>query len=163
VAKVAHHTNTIGKLGEAWLVKGLLKPIKDKGFLFDLQFLGDKYPLVDYIVDLHAIGNEKMFFFASVKHTTKGKYKRLPKINIDKEELKGIRKYVIPVYIFAIDSKNDKIYFVSGNGIDATKDMNGFPMKHLLTGDTLVKIWDEVKQYCETSKKSANFKSNFIL
>ena len=65
-------SNEIGKRGERIFAFIIGKSFAPYGYLFDTVFLGDKYPTVDFYVDLLNYTAKKGFFFASVKTTTQG-------------------------------------------------------------------------------------------
>lgn len=65
-------SNDIGKRGERIFTVLSGRFFDPNGYLFDPIFLGDKYPTVDFYVDLLNYTDKKGFFFVSVKTTTQG-------------------------------------------------------------------------------------------
>ena len=74
-------SNDIGKIGERIFTVLIGRYFDQQGYLFDPIFLGDKYPTVDFYVDLLNNQDEKGFFFVSVKTTIQG-------YSADKKKLK---------------------------------------------------------------------------
>lgn len=62
-------SNDIGKRGERIFTVLLGRYFDPNGYLFEPVFLGDKYPTVDFYVDLLNYTDKKGFFFVSVKTT----------------------------------------------------------------------------------------------
>jgi hypothetical protein len=58
-------SNRIGKRGENIFATIISRNVASRGFLFDPTFLGDKFPTVDFHVDLLQYPY-KAFFYASV-------------------------------------------------------------------------------------------------
>ncbi|MHA4810772.1 hypothetical protein ACX0G9_21880 [Flavitalea flava] len=98
--------NLIGKRGEGLFEAIITRFFPEKGILFYPTFLGDKYPTVDFIVDLQ-LCPFKAYFFASIKTTMLGYYTggdRI-KVNISNKEVTELCTYSVPVYIFGIDAR----------------------------------------------------------
>ena len=71
---IAHNEkNLIGKRAENIFSVLIGKYISNKDcHLLYPEFLGDKYPAVDFIVNLEKYDNSKAFFFVSVRSTRTG-------------------------------------------------------------------------------------------
>src|SRR3954462_1465188 len=123
--------NIIGKRGESIFSTLISRYVDPVGFLLDPTFLGDKFPTVDFYVHLLNYNHKKAFFFASVKTTTLGYTADNSKLKIvvDKAELTELLKYSVPVYLFGIDEKEDRGYFVCANHLNANDNLNGIPTR----------------------------------
>jgi hypothetical protein len=155
-------SNRIGKRGENIFATIISRNIATKGFLLDPTFLGDKFPTVDFHVDLLEYPF-KGFFYASVKTTTLGYYPdgdRI-RITIDKDEIAELSKFVLPVYIFGIDEIREKGYVISANNLDKSMNVNGVITKYPLDSGNIELLWKEVAGYWDNSREITKFVSSF--
>jgi hypothetical protein len=151
--------NQIGKRGES-----IFSAKISKGFLLDPSFLGDKYPAVDFIIDVNSNG-QKIFFFVSVKTTSKPKYSpktnRL-KIHVNKEQLRRLKKFKIPTYIVGLDEKRETAYIVSVDGI-TSKTISSIPTKFSIGNKkNIITLVDEVKDYWKNLSTRKKIISKFL-
>jgi hypothetical protein len=155
-------SNRIGKRGENIFATIISRNVASKGFLLDPTFLGDKFPTVDFHVDLLQYPH-KAFFYASVKTTTLGYYPddEKIKITIGKEEVAELSKFPIPVYIFGIDETKEKGFLISANNLNTSLNINGIPTKFPITGAVLELLWKEVADYWDNSRINTKFVSSF--
>lgn len=159
-------SNQIGKRGENIFSTIISRNVDTKGFLLDPTFLGEKFPTVDFHVDLLKYKKKRAFFFASVKTTTQGYKSNDTKLNISipKKELSRLKKLCVPVYIFGIDEVKEVGYVVSANNINTKKNLNGIPITHkidLTNTNVINELWNEVKNYWDANSEIKNFKSKF--
>lgn len=156
-------SNDIGSRGESIFGMLLSRYFDSYGSLFKPIFLGDKYPTVDFYVDLLNYSDKKGFFFASIKTTTQGYTagKNKLKIHVSKEELNELTKFPVPVYIFGIDAIEEKGYFMSANDIDTDKNLNGLSHKYPIDRLHVIELWEEVKQFWDTNSSIYTFTSKF--
>ncbi len=155
-------SNRIDKRGENIFATIISRNIAPKGFLLDPTFLGDKFPTVDFHVDL--LGYPlKGFFFASVKTTTLGYYPDGEKIRItiDKSEIAELSKFIMPVYIFGIDEAQEKGYLISANNLDKSMNVNGILIKYPVNNRNIELLWKEVSDYWDNSCEITKFVSSF--
>lgn len=114
-------SNRIGKRGENIFATTISRNVASRGFLFDPTFLGEKFPTIDFHVDLLQYPY-RAFFYASVKITTLGYYpgnERI-KITIGKEEVAELGKFLTPAYIIGIDETQEKGYLISVNNLNSS-------------------------------------------
>ena len=157
-------SNDIGKIGERIFTVLISRHFDPNGYLFDPVFLGDKYPTVDFYVDLLNNQDEKGFFFVSVKTTTQGYStdKTKLKIQVSKEELHALRKYPVPVYLFGIDAVEEKGYFTCVNHIDTNSGLSGLLVTYPFEKPHIDALWAEVKQFWDANHSIDSFTSKFI-
>lgn len=154
--------NKIGKRGESIFSTIVGRDVPSKGYLLDPVFLGDKFPTVDFYVDLLKYPKKRGFFFASVKTTTLGVNKKNKlKISVPKEEIALLSKFTVPVYLFGINEKTEEGYFISCNSLDPSKNLNGVPLLYPVNSSNVGKLWKEVCNYWNTNKEITNFVSSF--
>jgi hypothetical protein len=147
-------SDAIGQRGEALFFVLMTKPLPERGRLFRLQFLGDKWPLVDYIVELEDAGTIRPFFFVQVKTTTEGYTRREQrlKVKISSEQIRGLAAYPAPTYIVGIDEENETGYIVSANG-ENTNALSSLNTSFPLNQTNREYLWNEVKVYWETHQR----------
>jgi hypothetical protein len=155
-------SNKIGKRGENIFATIISRNIATKGFLLDPTFLGDKFPTVDFHVDLLEYPF-KGFFYASVKTTTLGYYPEGDRIRItiDKDEIAELSKFILPVYVFGIDEIREKGYVISANNLDKSMNVNGVITKYPLDSGNIELLWKEVAGYWDNSREITKFVSSF--
>jgi hypothetical protein len=100
--------NALGERGEAILKVLLLTP-HGGAPLFRLAHLGEKWPTVDYLVEL--VGKPGNFLFLQVKTTQDGVQKngRL-RVGVDKEKYNDLALFRIPKYIVGVNSETEDAY-----------------------------------------------------
>jgi hypothetical protein len=114
---------------------------------FRPRFLGDKYPVFDYIVEL--VGHEAYFFFAQVRATTvgyrKGKGAPRLRVNVSQEDVDSMVASPVPAYVVGIDEPQQIGYILSVN--QPRKGIGGLITKHKLDCGALERLWQEVYDY----------------
>src|ERR1044071_2569731 len=113
--------------------------------IFRPYFLGDKWPLVDFVVELINTGGITPYFFAQVKSTRSGytkKDKRL-KISIHMDDMRKLALYPAPTYIVGIDDIREEGYIVSANG-EWLSHMSSFPTDFPINETNQDGLWEEV-------------------
>lgn len=146
--------NMIGERGEAIFYSLLTRRVfganvPADGYLFQPQFLGSKWPLADYIVELRGITpGVKPFFFVQVKATTRGynTQGRL-RVEVEEEKVRGLAAYPAPTYIVGIDEVKERAYLVSANGESLTALSSLSPSFSLALPTNRRKLWEEVRAF----------------
>ena len=117
--------------------------------LFRPVFLGDKWPHVDLLVEVVSpgLGARRSFFFAQVK-TTRGGYLdngRLKIPSIARESVEVLAEYPVPVYLFGVDERSERVYIVAVQGNIA--GMSSMSVEHDLTSERRAALRDEVELF----------------
>jgi hypothetical protein len=112
---------------------------------FRPQFLGDKYPTFDYLVEL--AGSNAYCFFVQVKATRQGYRQgsggRRLRVNVDREDVRRMVDSPIPAYLVGIDEPQKVGYLLSMNE-PRRSGLGGLPTRHLLDVGNLERLWQEV-------------------
>jgi hypothetical protein len=148
-------SDAIGQRGEAIFFVLMTKFHPERRRLFRPQFLGDKWPLVDYIVELENAGDIRPFFFVQVKTTREGytrREKRL-KVKVTDERVSGLTAYPAPTYIVGIDEVHETGYIVSANGENLSA-LSSLSIRCPLDEQNREALWMEVKTYWEAQGTS---------
>lgn len=145
-------TNELGHRGEALFTALITKFWERPQPLFRPQFLGDKWPTVDFYVELVGAGNLTPYFFAQIKTTRRGYTTggRL-KVGISSRDLKRMNSYPAPTYLIGIDEVDEIGYIVSADGewlLDSSSLATEYPINE--TNQDL--LWHEVLQFWVKAK-----------
>jgi hypothetical protein len=141
-------SNALGQRGEALFYVLITKSHGREKPLFRPQFLGDKWPTIDFIVELENAGSITPYFFVQVK-TTRGGYTKKDnrlKIPIYREDMRKLALYPAPTYIVGIDEIKERGYILSANG-EWLQGLSSFPTAFPLDKINQDLLWKEVKDY----------------
>ena len=155
--------DVVGQRGEALFYTMITRLYGRNKPLFRPQFLGDKWPTVDFIVELiNYSGEVTPFFFVQVRTTNLGytKKKNRLKIQATANDMKKLAKIPAPTYICGIDEVNELGYIVSANG-ESLKRFSSLSTKFPINKNTQDMLWEEVKNFWE-QLGSIRISSNFI-
>jgi hypothetical protein len=124
------------------------------GPLFRPGFLGDKWPAIDFYVELRRVSRKTPYFFAQAK-TTAGSLPKSAsslKISSKKSDIERLLKMPGPTYIFGIHEKSQRVFVRSIHDGTPAKAITRIPLSHELTATNLRKLHDEVKGFWKESK-----------
>ncbi len=130
--------------------------------IFRPYFLGDKWPLVDFVVELLNAGDVTPYFFAQVK-TTRSGYTKIDKrlrVHIRWDDMRKLALYPAPTYIVGIDDVWEEGYIISANG-EWLSRMSSFPTTFPLNEPNQIILWEEVKEFWTTGRLR-RFASHFL-
>lgn len=118
---------------------------------FRPYFLGEKFPALDYLVELVGASDVTSFFFVQVRATTLGYTKgkegsRRLKIRVDRGDMQRLIRYPTPTYIVGIDERDERGYLLSVQH-DSPAQIASLPTTFLLDCQTLALLWDEVSAF----------------
>ena len=100
--------NSIGVRGEHIFATRITQ-----GNIFNVYFLGDKAPVVDFLVEINDVKNPYAFM-VQVKSTIRG-YDTAGnlKVRVVKEKYKSLLNRPLPTYIAGVDIKTETVYLCS--------------------------------------------------
>jgi hypothetical protein len=111
-------------------------------------FLGEKFPTVDYYVELVG-AKARPYFFVQVKSTSKGyktiKGKKRLKAKVNQEDVDQMVAFPAPTYAVGIDERARRGYLLSVN--EPRKSIATFPTRFPQTCANLQRLWDEVNTF----------------
>ena len=115
-------------------------------------FLGDKWPLVDFFVEVVGAGAETPFFLAQVKATRSGYTStgRL-KIEVSASDIQRLAAYPAPTYIIGIDETRttdleNAGFILSANG-ETRRGIGSLITSYPINADNRALLWQEVRDY----------------
>lgn len=141
--------NRIGSRGEAIVTLSLTEQ-HDRPFpWFRPNFLGERWPTVDFIVELvGSTGNEAPFFLAQVKSTSLGytTSNRL-KVQMRRNHMAALIKYPVPTYVIGVDEVNRRSFIMAALAGDASH-FRSLPTFYSLEDRTILEsLYDEVQTF----------------
>jgi len=144
-------TDDIGIRGEAICVLVLTQFCGRNRPLFRPHFLGDKFPTLDYLVELVDAGPITALFFVQVKATTRGYTQprqgvRRLHVQVPQEDMRRLVLYPAPTYVIGIDEREEVGYIL------AADEHSSGPIASLSTSspldcEHLGLLWSEVNEY----------------
>lgn len=118
--------------------------------LFRPYHLGEKFPTLDFLVELVGLpAGTVAYFFAQVKATNQGLTKNPPvrlRIGVSQDDIDRMLIYPGPTYVVGVDSQTERAYIASVNGT-AMKRIQGLPAAHPLDAANMRTLWQEVEGY----------------
>ena len=167
--------NSFNEIGEnAENIVSLLLNRKLKSELFRVKFLGEKWPAVDFYVEL--VNNNGFYFFVQVKSSTRGYFikggkKTHLKVTVKKKSVMHNLEYNAPTYLIGLEYRRDDffkskafIHCLSGNPASA-KSISKIAVTNSLNPTTLALLEKEVLRFWSTSNSISNkhsFVSKFV-
>jgi hypothetical protein len=141
--------DSIGQWGEYFFFTRITKLYGRNRPLFRPQFLGDKFPTIDYLVELqNCTGKFVPYFFVQVKTTQQGYTKganRL-KIQVSLSDLQKLASYPAPVYVAGVDAVGEQAYLVCVNGT-YTNAVTSLSVRFPIDQHAQDILWHEVKDF----------------
>jgi hypothetical protein len=138
-------SNLIGDRGERIFELAITDYTQFKKPLFRPGFLGEKWPTIDYYVELLGVRGYSPFFFAQIKATTEPiseKAERL-EINVSHKKCDLLFRVPGPTYIVGVNEPNKKAYILSMHE-QPGRGVYSIPVKYELTPDNLTILHKEV-------------------
>lgn len=142
--------SAIGVRGESIIVNLLTRPHNAGEPYFRPQFLGDKYPTLDFFVELVGIHHGPTpFFLVQAKTTTRKRTARkgnLP-IQVNTRDMARLMRYPAPTYILGVDDPTEVGYLLAVTAGGPTSISN-LPTRYPLSDTAiLAALYDEVVQF----------------
>lgn len=144
--------DSVGRLGEV-LFELLITRYYDRRYsLFRPQFLGDKFPTVDYLVELHKYpGRFVPYFFVQVKTTSRGYTKKdhRLKIRVPSQDMRKLSSYPAPVYLVGVNSIDECAYLACVPHT-CRKAVTSLSTQFPIDRSAQDILWHEVKDFWES-------------
>jgi hypothetical protein len=124
--------------------------------LFRPGFLGDKWPAIDFYVELTGVRGKRLYFFAQAKSTSAplmpdAAY--LP-VSVKRQDVDRLLRIPGPTYIFGVHEPSMRVFVRSVHTGVPVQGITRIPVTHELTGANLLALHEEVRRFwSETSMK----------
>jgi len=121
--------------------------------LFRPGFLGDKWPAIDFYVELTAVRGKRLYFFGQAKATTATLTERstsLP-VSTKKQDIERLLRIPGPTYILGVHEPSKKVYARSVHSGVPAKAITRIPLSYELNSAALQALHDEVRDYWATN------------
>lgn len=141
--------DAIGLRGESIFFVALTKLYGRTNPLFNPRFLGEKYPSVDYIVELIDPSAQIIpYFFVQVKTTRAGYTKRRHRLKaaISSKDMLPLALLPAPTYVVGVDEVNEVAYIVAANR-SYTQGLSSISTQFPLNQQTQENLFLEVREF----------------
>lgn len=131
--------------------------------LFGPAFLGDKWPALDFYVELRTKGGAGLFFFGQAKSTAKALSNRarvLP-ISTDRNDIDRLRRIPAPTYILGVHEPSQRVFIRAVHSATPGKAITSIPLTNELTSANLMVLHDEVAAHWAAVNQSKPSTSAF--
>jgi len=153
--------DVIGARGESRFLMLITEPHDGEQPIFRAQRLGDKWPAVDFLVELMGSDGVAGFFFVQVKTTRQGytERDRRLKVTVPQHTVARLASFPAPTYVVGIDDVAGIGYVVSANGERLT-NVASVPSDFPINRENRERLWSEVRRYW-SSRLPGSFTSVF--
>lgn len=117
--------------------------------LFRPGFLGDKWPAIDFYVELTAVRGKRLYFFIQAKATTSELTERSTNLSIStkKKDIDRLLRMPGPTYILGIHEPSKRVFIRSVHTGIPVKAITRIPINYELTSINLMRLHNEVRDY----------------
>lgn len=142
-----------GYRGEKIVELRLTDFVDGGGPLFRPGFLGEKWPALDFYVELNGIPGRRPFFFVQCK-STRTPFPRLAtylRISSTRRDIERLLEIPGPTYLLGVHEPTRRVFLKSVHIGTARKAISRIELTHELTQDNLRRLHDEVARYWRTT------------
>ncbi|MFP2895330.1 DUF4365 domain-containing protein [Corallococcus sp. 4LFB] len=121
--------------------------------LFRPGFLGDKWPAIDFYVELTSTSNRRLYFFGQAKSTSTPitpRSRRL-KISTDRDDIEHLLQIPAPTYILGVHEPTKRVFARAVHAGTPKRAISTIPVQHELNAANLQRLHDEVVAYWSTT------------
>lgn len=117
--------------------------------LFRPGFLGDKWPGIDFYVELNAVRGKRPYFFAQVKSTSSPLEAEATHLNISsrKKDIEQLLRIPGPTYIWGVHEPSRRVFVRSIHAGIPARAVTRIPLAHELTSTNLEVLHREVREF----------------
>ena len=121
--------------------------------LFRPGFLGDKWPAIDFYVELTAVRGKRLYFFVQAKATTSILTEHSTNLSVStkKKDIDRLLRIPGPTYLLGIHEPSKRVFIRSIHTGTPVKAITRIPLIYELTGVNLIKLHEEVRNYWLTT------------
>ncbi|MCP4399840.1 MAG: DUF4365 domain-containing protein [bacterium] len=121
--------------------------------LFRPGFLGDKWPAIDFYVELRDIPGKRLYFFVQTKATalTLTPPSKNLSISTKKQDIELLLQIPGPTYLFGVHEPSKRVFVRSVHTGIPVQAITRIPLAYELTDMNLQKLHNEVQDYWSTT------------
>ena len=121
--------------------------------LFRPGFLGDRWPAIDFYVELNSVRAKRPYFFGQVKSTSAPLASESTHLRIlaGKRDVERLLRIPGPTYIFGVHEPSQRVFVRSVNTGSPVQAITRIPLVHELTGTNLETLHREVWDFWAAS------------
>jgi hypothetical protein len=125
-----------------------------KSPLFRPGFLGDKWPSIDFYVELRNVRRTTPYFFAQAKSTARELRATSTTLKISSEtrDIERLLRIPGPTYIFGIHEPSARVFVKSVHNGSQMKSVSRIPVSYELTTANLLRLHLEVQEFWKTNR-----------
>lgn len=156
MSKIQELRDVTGFRGERIIELCLTEYESFPGPLFRPGFLGDKWPAIDFYVELTDVKAGRLFFFGQAKATATvlKPGSTLLHIATDRDDIERLIQIPAPTYVFGVHEPTKRVFARAVHANTPRKAITRIPIANELTTFNLLKLRDEVAEHwSQTSKK----------
>lgn len=119
------------------------------GPLFQPGFLGDKWPSIDFYVELNDVPGQRPYFFVQTRSTRSTTSLRTHSLKIQtrKEDIEKLLRIPGPTYIIGVHEPSKRAFIRSVHAGPSPKVITKISVANELTSDNLLKLHAEVRMF----------------
>lgn len=142
-------SNALGKRGERIFELTITDLEKFDFPLFNPAHLGDKWPVVDYYVELCGIPAFTPFFFVQVKTTQSLVKKEVLEVRVSQIDCENLFKITAPTYLAGVHEPSKRVFILALNKLPS-QGVYSIPLEYELTPKNLKILYKEIKEFWQT-------------
>jgi len=121
--------------------------------LFKPGFLGEKWPTIDFYVELTGVRNRRLYFFGQAKATTAKLTSSSAnlKISTKRKDIVGLRRIPGPTYILGVHEPSSRVFVRAVHAGTPARAITNIPLSHELNSSNLQALHDEVRLFWSTT------------
>jgi hypothetical protein len=126
--------------------------------LFDPGFLGDKWPTIDFYVELRNVKGSTPHFLAQVK-TTAGNLTDTSenlRISTREQDIRRLLRIPGPTYLFGVHEPTERVFVRSVHKGIPVQAITRIPVSYELTPENLRVLYDEVRTFWKSTGHKPN-------
>jgi Domain of unknown function (DUF4365) len=119
--------------------------------LFRPGFLGDKWPSIDFYVELRTVRRRTPYFFGQTKATSSRLLRSSPSLRISTKstDVERLLRIPGPTYIFGVHEPSQRVFIRSVHQGTMQRAITTIPITHELTPENLRALHTEVRRFWE--------------
>lgn len=129
------------------------------GPLFRPGFLGDKWPAIDFYVELNGVDGRRPYFLAQVKSTAGALRDASPSLAVGtkRKDIVALLQIPGPTYILGVHEPSGRVFARSVHAGTTVTTVRSIPVTHELTSTNLAVLHREVRDFWSTSAYKPEF------